>query len=61
MTEDLKCIMPILYSKTSFVGFEFYYVIFLEAFCFLGIFSFSFIFMRFVLLVLCNVIAGSFL
>lgn len=34
---------------------------FLEAFCFLGIFSFSFIFMRFVLLVLCNIFMGSFL
>lgn len=40
LTEDSKCIMPILYSKTSFAGFKFYYVFFLEAFCFLGIFSF---------------------
>lgn len=34
---------------------------FLEASCFLGIFSFSFIFMRFVVLVLCNIFTGSFL
>lgn len=33
----------------------------LEGFCFLGVFSFSFIFMRFVLLVLCNIFTGSFL
>lgn len=36
--------------------------VFLEAFCFLGIFSFfSSIFMRIVLLVLCNIFTGSFL
>lgn len=43
MSEDLKCIMSILYSKTSFAEFKFYYVIFWRL-LFLGYFLF---FLRF--------------
>lgn len=61
MTEDSKCIMPILYSKTSFAGFKFYYVFFWRLFVSWVFSLFSFIFMRFILLVLCNIFTGSFL
>lgn len=53
--------MPILYSKTSFAGFMFYYVFFWRLFVSWIFLLFSFIFMRSVLLVLCNIFTGSFL